>query len=331
MATQSEFDETYLSYLVAYFYDCASSGAYPEPEIAGRMRQVDHFARAHLNMGTAQLIANANLEELLVDTWILLATARVVGSNTELFQIVEGAVALGILRRTPDGTEVLNLDRDSIISSDVSRLETMVSRVSYFHGEIAGALLHAAEVGEPHGDTHDALLLAQRAMRDLRDLWKNLTDALIQVRGPSVAVDSPAASRASREVTQKLSELLPTLLDPAELVVIASPATWANQADEAGPFTFQGVLLATSLNVRFLFNPIPHENIWDLPEQECFIHSQVLRFVKSAHRVSLYNGYRMKLGNKLDLLFSSERPHNPQYFSFYVPKERIREFTNFRF
>lgn len=142
MATQSEFDETYLSYLVAYFYDCASSGAYPEPEIAGRMRQVDHFARAHLNMGTAQLIANANLEELLVDTWILLATARVVGSNTELFQIVEGAVALGILRRTPDGTEVLNLDRDSIISSDVSRLETMVSRVSYFHGEIAGALLH---------------------------------------------------------------------------------------------------------------------------------------------------------------------------------------------
>jgi hypothetical protein len=330
MSNRTTFDAEYLPYLIAYFYQCAASDEYPDVEIAGRLLQVDHSIRSALRIGHGKTASFDDRTQALIDAWILLAFARVHGCRGEMTRVSEDALAIGAICSQEGKYKAAKLRVGSLTLDDVGVLERLLSRTAYFHGEIGGTLLRSAELGQPTADVSDALTEIQAHMRYLRDLMRLLRDSLTSVRG-AVSVNTVSAiSEHSLEWVSALSEILPAHLVPSEQVAIAAPATWANFADEAGIGTFEGVLLVTSENVRFIFNPFHHENAWDLTDGESFPLSQVIRFVRTAHKVTIDDGYQMRVGDQLELFLKSERVWNPRHWTFYVPKTRMREFTKFR-
>ena len=329
MTDRTRFDENYLPYLVAYFLECANSGEYPDVEIAGRLRQVDESVRVALKHFGGSTVIGRDLPQALFDTWVLLAYARVVGSKEEMSSVYNDAISIGVIRSSSE-FEAVEMHKGSLSEADLLTLEHLNRRAAYFHGEIGGALDRTSGLGQPGSDVSEMLTDAQDYMRDLRDLFRILSESLVATRGMLTISTLPTASKASLASIEGISEMLPKHLEPSERVAIAAPATWVTFAEEAGIGTFQGVLLVTSENVRFLFNRYHHENYWDLPDSECFPWSLVLRFVKVTHRVTMDNGYKLKVGSRLDLLLVSERLLNPRHSSFFVPEDRMSEFTKFR-
>jgi hypothetical protein len=322
-------DGKYLPYLLAYMSQCADSAEYPDPEIAGRLYQVDFSVRRELKARNS----SGNGKEIsrrLCDAWILLANARVAGARIEMENVFENATALGVLLPTKDGFVVESVSRGQFSNENISHLQHLAMRAAFVHDDIAGALLRTMELGSPSSEISDVLVNIQSYMRDLRDLREVLVKSLIDIRGPLAIEMAEMASKTSIAEAQALSEALQNVLAPGEKVAIVAAATLLNLAEEAGYGTYQGVLIVTTTHVRFLFNPFHHEIFWDLPNEQNFPLSDVLRFVKNPRRIGTEHGYQLKLGQQLDMLLVSERPSNPRYLSFYLEQSRLREFTKLR-